>query len=184
MVKTTALLWLLVPCGWLALWLNGSGGKEGRMQEQEFVKVAMSSLQFEIEAGGYAYARAADSSLIEGGAQLAADYGAACTELAGLAASEGLAVPDGWLDGEQQMLERLTAPEGESFDKKYAEQMARWYDDAIELFERATSPGVQDPELRHWAAEKLSMLRNDSIYQAFRRASELRGSLRLASSLP
>ncbi|WP_079715756.1 DUF4142 domain-containing protein [Parapedobacter luteus] len=186
MVRTTALLWLLAPCGWLVLCLNDSGGKKGRMQEQEFVELAMSSLRFEIEAGGYAYAQGTDRYIIEGGARLASDYGAACTQLAELAASKGLRVPDVPLENEQQMLDGLMAPEGGPFDQKYTEQMALWYGRAIELFAQAAAPGgVRDDELRQWAAEKLSMLSDDAIYQAFRAAPEPSGRANsAAASLP
>lgn len=169
MVRTTALLWLLVPCGLLALGLNDSCDETDRMEEQEFVVLAMSNLQFEIEAGGQAYARATDESIVACGAQMASDYGAACTELAELAALKGLDVPDILQENEQLMLEGLVVPAGMAFDVNYTERMTRWHRDAIRLFEQAVGPnGVPDGELRQWAAVKLSMLKEDSIYQAFR----------------
>lgn len=168
-IRTTALLWLWAPCGLLAFCLHGSGDEKGGMQDQEFVVLAMSNLRFEIEAGGYAYAQGADEGVIACGAQMASDYRAACTELAELAALKGLRVPNILQENEQRMLEGLVTLESESFDRKYKERMARWHRDAVSLFEQAVGPnGVQDDELRQWAAEKLSMLRADSIYQAFR----------------
>jgi len=173
MVRTTALLWLLVPCGLLALGLNDSCDETDRMEEQEFVVLAMSNLQFEIEAGGQAYARGMDESIVACGAQMASDYGAACTELAELAALKGLDVPDMLQENEQLLLEGLVVPAGMAFDVNYTERMARWHRDAIRLFEQAIGPdGVPDGELRQWAAAKLSMLKEDSIYQAFRVAPQ------------
>jgi len=160
MTKITVLACLLVPCGLLAIYLGGDAKKRDTLPDQEFVARAMSSLRFEIEAGGLAYALGTDTGLVAFGAQMASDCGAACTELAGLAALKGLSVPDDLWDGDQLLLDSLSAPDRRSFDQKFARYMEGWHRETVALFEWAIgSGGVDDEELRQWALAKLVILR-------------------------
>lgn len=167
MVRTTVLLWILAPCGLLVAGLGDMDRAPVGMPDNEFVVSAMSIQRFEVEADGRAYAQGADKSVIRCGAQLASDYRSACTDLAALATLKGWMIPDNLRENEQLMLDELTVLEGEEFDQEFAKRMERWHRDALILFERATGPdGVQDDELRQWAADKLSMLRYEPVYHS------------------
>ncbi|MFC3198287.1 DUF4142 domain-containing protein [Parapedobacter deserti] len=161
MVRTSALLWLLAPCGLLAVALNDNGDAGGGMRDQEFVAVATNCSRFEIEAGGLAYMQGSDERIVDYGARMAADDGARCTELAALAALKNWDVPDDLPERESQLIDELAALEGEAFDREFARKMAASHEEAIALFEQASAPGgVQDDELREWAAAKLPVLRS------------------------
>ncbi len=160
MFRTASLLWLLSPCGLLAVVLGGGDSSKEHMQNQEFVALATNYYRFEIEAGGLAYAQGTDERIVEHGARMASDYGEACTELAALAALKGWNVPDDLSEKEQQMLDELTTLEGVVFDREFVRKMVLAHEAAIALFEEAAGPnGVRDDELREWAAEKLPMLK-------------------------
>lgn len=161
MVKTTGLLWLLAPCGLLAVALSGDRNAQGSMRDEEFVALATSSNRFEIEAGGLAYSQGTDERIIEYGIGLASDDGAVCTELAALAELKGWDVPDDLLEREQLMLDELTALEGEAFDREFTKKMMLSHEEAVALFEEASGPsGVHDDELREWAMGKLPLLKS------------------------
>lgn len=160
MVRTTTLLWLMVPCGLITAGLSDVGRSHEGMHDQEFVALLMSSNRFEIEAGGQAYTLGTNKRIVECGAQMASDQGAACTELAALAALKGWHIPDNLQDSEQRMLDELTTLDGEMFDRIFAKRMMWWHEATIALLEQASGPnGVHDEDLQQWVAEKLTRLK-------------------------
>lgn len=173
-----SLIWLWAPCVLLSVARNDGGRETGRLSDGEFVAWVVSASRFEIEAGGLAYAKAADNGMMEYGRLLASDRGAMCAELAILADSGGWDLPDGLMASEQRMLTALGGLEGEAFEREFMHSMARHRDDMVALFEWATGPeGVRDDELRHWAATKLQVMQS-----CFWQAPARTGSITVASA--
>jgi len=160
MIRTTALLWLMVPCGLMAVGISNKDRSTERLKDQEFAALMISNNRFEIEAGGQAYAQGTSKDIVDMGAQMASDDGAACAELAALAALKGWHVPDDLQAREQRVLDELITLDKEMFDQEFAKRMIGWHEATIELLEQALGPdGVYDEDLRQWVERKLSLMR-------------------------
>ena len=130
------------------------------LPNQEFVTRAASSNNFEVVAGELAQARGTTDAIKHYGQHMVTDHTAAGMELKSLATPKGWTVPEQLQPKEQENLNRLTALTGTAFDREFAQMMVVSHQDAVSLFQEASSNrGVPDGDLRNWAGGKVPKLK-------------------------
>jgi putative membrane protein len=127
-------------------------------QDREFVNKAATGNLAEVELGRVAAQRAARPSVRALGERLVTDHGRSNADLASLARSKGIEAPTALEPSQQAVRDRLSALNGNDFDRAYMSEMVRDHTEDIALFERAAETST-DPELKAWAAQSLPMLR-------------------------
>ncbi|RYE59004.1 MAG: DUF4142 domain-containing protein [Sphingobacteriales bacterium] len=132
------------------------------MTNQTFVTEASSSNNFEVAAGALAQSKGQNQAVRHYGEHMVTDHSVAAMEMGTLASRKGWNImPSGdMLSKRRQQLDMLTAATGTDFDKKFAEAMVQSHQEAVSLFERASSTnGVPDDDLRALATMKLPTLK-------------------------
>lgn len=127
-------------------------------QDREFVNKAATGNLAEVELGRVAAQRAARPSVRSFGERMVTDHGRSNADLASLARSKGIEAPTALEPSQQAVRDRLSALNGNDFDRAYMSEMVRDHTEDIALFERAAETST-DPELKAWAAQSLPMLR-------------------------
>ena len=127
-------------------------------QDREFVNKATTGNLAEVELGRVAAQRAARPSVRSFGERMVTDHGRSNADLASLARSKGIEAPTALEPSQQAVRDRLSALNGNDFDRAYMSEMVRDHTEDIALFERAAETST-DPELKAWAAQSLPMLR-------------------------
>ena len=131
-----------------------------KMDNQAFVNQAASSNNFEIAAGNLAKTKGQSTSVQQYGDHMVTDHTAVGAEMMALASSKGWTVPTDLQPKEQALLNTLDSVSGGTFDLQFAGIMEASPQDAVNLFEEASSRGgVRDADLRNFAASKLPALR-------------------------
>lgn len=92
------------------------------------------------------------------GKMMEMDHGKTLAELTTLAQSKSISIPTAVTEDSKDAHEKLNAKTGNDFGKAYADMMVEHHEDAIELFEKASTDST-DPEIKAWATEKLPGLR-------------------------
>ena len=126
--------------------------------DREFVNKAATGGIAEVELGRIATQRAARPSVRSFGERMVTDHGRSNADLASLARSKGIEAPTALEPSQQAVRDRLSALNGNDFDRAYMSEMVRDHTEDIALFERAAETST-DPELKAWAAQSLPMLR-------------------------
>jgi putative membrane protein len=135
-------------------------GEMYAMDNQDFVTKASSSNNFEVSAGALAVTKAENADVKHYGEHMVTDHTTAGLEMQNLASSKGWTVPTNLQPKEQQNLDKLAALSGSAFDKEFVNIMVLSHQDAVRLFETASSGmGVPDVDLRSLASRKLPTLK-------------------------
>ena len=92
------------------------------------------------------------------GKMMEMDHGKTLAELTTLAQSKSISIPTAVTEDSKDAHEKLNEKTGNDFGKAYANMMVEHHEDAIELFEKASTDS-NDPEIKAWATEKLAGLR-------------------------
>jgi len=130
------------------------------MNNQDFVTQASSSNMFEVAAGNLAQQKSTNADVKAFGNHMVTDHSQVGAEMATLANKKGWTVPANMQPAEQSNYNTLASLQGTAFDKQFAAMMVASHQQAISLFERASSrDGVPDSDLRGFASNKLPALR-------------------------
>ncbi len=113
----------------------------------------------EIELGQLAVQKSQDKGVRDYAQRMVKDHQAADAKLKKIASAENLQLPQS-LDAEHQQLKaKLSALQGEAFDREYAKAMAKGHDKAVALFESASQAPQMTPQLKEFAASTLPTLK-------------------------
>jgi putative membrane protein len=136
-------------------------GEAYTMTNQDFVNKASSSNNFEVAAGALAVSKAQNADVKQYGEHMVSDHTTAGVEMKNLASGKGWTVPTNLQAKEQQNLDKLNALSGSAFDKEFVNVMVLSHQDAVNLFQTASSGlGVPDADLRSLALGKLPTLKD------------------------
>ncbi|MGH8177833.1 MAG: DUF4142 domain-containing protein, partial [Steroidobacter sp.] len=113
----------------------------------------------EIELGELALARSEDPAVKEFAKQLVAHHKAANEDLKRVAAQQKVSLPGAVDEDHRKLKQKLTQLEGKAFDAQYIDAMSSGHDKAVALFEAASqSPKLPD-DVKGFASETLSTLK-------------------------
>lgn len=142
----------------------GQGERAGRASSQlsradtAFMKQAAENNHAEIESSRLAEHKASDPAVKAFAQQMVADHGKTGQELAALASSKGVELPDGPSMMQKAKLKLLEAADGADFDRRYSETMGlAAHRDTIALFQKAAKE-ARDPEVKAFATKTLPAL--------------------------
>lgn len=123
-----------------------------------FMKQAAENNHAEIESSRLAAQKASDPAVKAFAQQMVADHGKTGEELAALASSKGVELPDGPSMVQKAKLKLLEAADGEKFDRRYSETMGlAAHRETIALFQKAAKE-ARDPEVKAFATKTLPAL--------------------------
>lgn len=123
-----------------------------------FMKQAAENNHAEIESSRLALQKAGDPAVKAFAQQMVADHGKTGQELAALASSKGVTLPDGPSMMQKAKLKLLEAADGADFDRRYSETMGlAAHRDTIALFQKAAKE-ARDAEVKAFAAKTLPAL--------------------------
>jgi putative membrane protein len=126
---------------------------------QSFATQAAVIGKAEIELGQLAAQKSQDKGVRDYAQRMVKDHQAADAKLKKIAGEESLTLPQA-LDPEHQALKtKLSALQGEAFDREYAKAMAKGHDKAVALFESASKAEKMPAELKEFAASTLPTLK-------------------------
>ena len=126
---------------------------------QSFAAQAAFIGRAEIELGQLAAAKSQDQDVREYAHRMVKDHEAAAAQLEQVAKQTNLMLPES-LDAEHEALkEKLSALQGDAFDREYAKAMAKGHDKAVALFEAASQAPQMPAELKEFAAATLGTLK-------------------------
>ena len=112
----------------------------------------------EISLGKLAQEKGNSVHVKEFGKMMVTDHSKTLTELSALAQSKAISIPATITEDSKDVYGKLEDKAGNDFDTAYCDMMVEHHEDAIQLFERASTQS-QDSEIKAWAAEKLAGLR-------------------------
>jgi putative membrane protein len=125
----------------------------------EFLTKAAESGLAEVRLAELAQERAESAAVKQFARRMIADHSRANSELESIALSRNRAMP-GQLDAAHQgTMDELQGKRGAAFDAAYMAAMHADHRKAIALFESATGPDFQDPQLKNFASRTLPILR-------------------------
>jgi putative membrane protein len=128
--------------------------------ERGFLEQAAQNGHAEVESSKLALSKSANTQVKSFAQQMIDDHGKAGRELAELAASKGVKVPDGPSLRQKGKLKLLATADGERFDQRYARSFGVGaHEDTIRLFERAAEK-VTDPDVKAFVDKTLPTLKN------------------------
>jgi putative membrane protein len=136
-----------------------AGGKLSRA-DAAFLKQAAQNGHAEVESSKLAVTKAANTQVKGFAQQMVDDHTKANQELAALAASKGVEVPNEPSVAQKAKMKVLSSADGANFDKRYADSMGvAAHQDTIKLFQKAAS-GANDPDVKAFASKTLSTLQH------------------------
>ncbi|MFD2034794.1 DUF4142 domain-containing protein [Belliella marina] len=112
----------------------------------------------EIKLGKLAQQNGDSEHVKELGKMMESDHTKSHAELIALAQSKSVSIPATVTEDSQDTYDKLADKKGNEFGKTYSKMMVSHHEDAIELFEKASTDS-EDPEIRAWATKKLPTLR-------------------------
>lgn len=112
----------------------------------------------EIRLGKLAQQKGNAAHVKELGAMMEKEHGKALTELKALVLSSSVSIPTTETEDSKDAYEKLNKESGDDFGKTYSNMMVEHHEEAIDLFEKA-STDAKDPQIRTWAAGMLPGLR-------------------------
>lgn len=119
---------------------------------------AAQSNKLELQTSQLALEKATDPQVREFAQRMIDDHGKAGRELATLATSKGVELPEGPSLMQQAKLKLLEFADGGDFDRRYSESMSTAHNDTIELFQTAVNEAT-DPDVKAFAEKTLPTLR-------------------------
>ena len=125
-----------------------------------FMKQAAENGHAEVESSQLALSKATDAQVKAFAQQMVDDHTKAGKELAALAASKGVTLPDGPSLVQKAKLKLLSTADGADFDRRYSESMGiSAHRETIELFRKAAAE-ARDPEVKAFASKTLPTLQH------------------------
>jgi putative membrane protein len=135
-----------------------SGGADRSLDSQDFVKRAAQSNFAEIKVSQVAQSKAQSPEVKQFAQQMIDDHTQANSELAQLAKTKNLKVPEDADVMHKAALKMLQGKSGESFDTAYMKQMNKDHQKTIELFQAAATAPQVDKDLQAFASKVLPKL--------------------------
>lgn len=127
--------------------------------DRDFLEKAAHSGHAEVESSQLALQKATHPEVKAFAEHMVKDHTQANQELAALAQSRGVKVPDGPSLVQKGKLKLLSTADGEDFDRRYAQSMGvEAHRETIELFEKAANHST-DAEIKAFATKTLPKLR-------------------------
>lgn len=112
----------------------------------------------EISLGKLAQQKGMAADVKELGKMMEADHTQSFTELSALAQSKSVSIPTSVTEDSKDVYDKLEDKTGKDFDKAYSDMMVEHHEDAIKLFEKASTDS-EDPAIKTWASNKLPGLK-------------------------
>ena len=141
---------------------DASGQKSGAGHDtptsKEFVKRAAQSNLAEIKVSELAQSKAQSPDVKKFAQQMIEDHTQANAELAQIAKTKNLEVPDDADMMHKASMKLLQGKSGSSFDTAYMQQMDKDHQKAIDLFQSASSSPKVDKDLQAFASKTLPKL--------------------------
>jgi len=125
--------------------------------DADFVKKAASDGLHEVQLGKHAQQSASHGDVKKFGQHVAMDHQKANEELKQVAQTAGLSVPAAMMPKDKQMVDMLTQKSGADFDRAYMDHMVKGHQEAVELFQKATT-NAQNQAIRVFATKTLPTL--------------------------
>jgi putative membrane protein len=127
-------------------------------KDAQFLVNAAEITRSEISLGQLATQFAMTSYVKELGKMMEEAHTKSLADLTELAKTKNITIPDAQTDDGQEAYKKLSKTKGKEFDKAYAELMVKKHNDAISLFENASTEST-DIDIRAWATSTLPNLR-------------------------
>ena len=129
-------------------------------KDASFMKDAAEAGNMEVEGSRLALNKAASADVKSFAQQIIDDHTKAGQELAALASSKGVKLPEGPSITQKAKLKILGTHEGAKFDASYAETVGiKAHEDAVKLFTKASND-AKDPDVKAFAAKTLPTLQH------------------------
>lgn len=126
----------------------------------EFAKQAAVISKAEIELGELALQKSNNDDVKKFAKRMVTDHTTSSAKLKTAADKQDIALPES-LDAEHKATkQKLSALQGEEFDREYMKTMSKGHDKAVALFESASQSTEVSPELKQFAASTLPTLRD------------------------
>ena len=146
----------LIPA--LAVSVAHAQAKDEKLDSREFVMRAAEANVAEIKLSELAQSNALSADVKQFAQQMIADHTEASAQLAKVAASRKMKVPDDTDVTHKAAMKMLKAKSGENFDKAYLDQMNNDHQMVIDLFQSASTSADVDAGLRAFASKMLPTL--------------------------
>lgn len=127
--------------------------------DKAFVLAAADGGMLEVMLGKLAIQRATMPKCKDFGKTMVTDHTKVNEELKALAAKKQITIPNELSAAKQQMVDSLSALNGEQFDMLYMNMMIASHEQTIGLFQTESNKG-QDPDFRKWADSKVPALKH------------------------
>jgi putative membrane protein len=131
--------------------------KNSERDAQFLVNVAEINLE-QIKLGQLAQQTSKMAHVKELGKMMEASHRSVMNELTALANKKMITIPASQTDDGNDAYKKLSGKTGADFDKEYADMMVEGHEDAIDLFEKASTEST-DAEIKQWATASLGGLR-------------------------
>jgi putative membrane protein len=128
-------------------------------ESANFLVKAANAGMAEVECGQLAQQKAKDQRVKDFGAMMTQDHSAANDQVKALASQRNITLPDSVSDDKRKDKDDLAKKSGADFDKAYMKAMVDDHNDAIDLFEKASS-NVKDAEVKSFVDNTLPKLRH------------------------
>ncbi|MDT0140071.1 DUF4142 domain-containing protein [Acidovorax sp. PRC11] len=141
--------------------IDGAEGQASRLQraDKSFLDDAAHNGHAEVKSSQLALQKAQNPKVRAFAQQMVDDHTKANQELAALAASKNVRVPEGPSLMQEAKLKLLNGADGADFDKRYMETMGlQAHRDTIKLFEKGARD-ARDPEVKAFAQKTLPKLK-------------------------
>lgn len=142
--------------------IDGAEGQASRLQraDKSFLDDAAHNGHAEVKSSQLALTKAQNPKVRAFAQQMVDDHTKANQELAALAASKNVRVPEGPSLMQEAKLKLLNGADGADFDKRYMETMGlQAHRDTIALFEKGARD-ARDPEVKAFAQKTLPKLKH------------------------
>ncbi len=134
-------------------------------QDMSFLKDAAQGGMAEVELGKLAQNNAQDDQVKQFGAKMVQDHSAANNQLAQIASSKGLQLPQQIDRKDEQQQARLAKLRGTEFDRAYMAAMVKDHDKDAKAFRQEAQAGT-DPDLKRFARQTLATIeQHDKLAQ-------------------
>lgn len=128
--------------------------------DSAFLKQAAQDGHAEVEGSKLALSKAVSPEVKAFAQKMVDEHTQTGEELSALAASKGVQVPDGPSIVQKAKLKLLSAREGASFDKHYADSIGlKAHQDTVKLFQKAADE-AKDPQVKAFATKTLPALQH------------------------
>jgi putative membrane protein len=137
---------------------KADAGKKLSHSDKSFIEDAAKGGMAEVQSGKLAEQKASDPAVKQFADRLVQDHSKANDELAQIAQSKGVKMPDKESWGERHEDSKLQKMSGADFDREFAQHSVKDHEKDIKKFEKAASK-LDDPDLKAWAQKQLPVLR-------------------------